>query len=110
MWRKMADSCGSGWRIITRWRKWNDCWRRLRRLRDNLLPAKFLDLITFRNQDDTRHADEQAVFHNSWHVAQNPCQRRRIVDLAEVAIQDVMAFVGDKRFAVGRLATLNLRP
>src|SRR5258708_979983 len=54
-----------------------------------------------RDQHDARHVNEQAVLHHARHVAEPASERWRVRDLAEAAVENVMAFVRDKRAAVG---------
>src|SRR5208282_6645911 len=57
--------------------------------------------VTFRDQHHACHANKQAVFHYARHIAELLSERWRVRDLAEAAIENVMAFVRDKRAVVG---------
>ena len=61
------------------------------------------------NQRHLRHSDKQAVLDHSGHASQFFCQRRRVGDFAEDAVQDVMAFIGDVGVAVRVAPQRNLR-
>src|SRR5215470_4584230 len=57
--------------------------------------AKLFDCPRFRHDDDVGHLYEEAVFHNAWHLAEGAGEAWRVGDFAEVAVEDVVAFIGD---------------
>jgi hypothetical protein len=62
--------------------------------------VEFGDFVAVGNEDDAGAVDEQAVLNDAGDVAEFERERRRIGNATEVAIEDVMAFVGDERLSV----------
>jgi hypothetical protein len=48
------------------------------------------------DENDAGAIDEEAVLDNAWDITQFRRKRRRVGDAAEVAVEDVVAFVGDE--------------
>ena len=71
--------------------------------------VEFGDFVAVSDEDDAGAIDEKTVFNDAGDIAEFSRQRRRIGDAAEVAIEDVMAFISDVRFAIGSLARLDFR-
>ena len=55
-------------------------------------------LTLFRHQNDTRHPNKQSVLDDTRHLAQRTRQGGRVGNSVEVAVEDVMTFVGEVRF------------
>lgn len=61
---------------------------------------EFGDFVAVGDEDDAGAIDEEAVFDDAGRVAKFARERRRIGDAAEVAVENVVAFVGDERFSI----------
>jgi len=61
------------------------------------------NLAAFSYQDYRGEVDEEAVLDDSWQVAESASERGWIGDLPEVAIENVVAFVGFVGHALGVL-------
>jgi hypothetical protein len=64
----------------------------------------FGDFVVVGYQGELGQTYEQAVFYYSGDVIQLSSQALGIADLAELAIQNVIAFIGDEGLAVGIFA------
>jgi hypothetical protein len=58
------------------------------------------DFVGVSNKDDAGAIDEEAMLDDAGNIAELARKSRRIGDAAEVAVEDVMAFVGDKGLSV----------
>src|SRR5579872_1516683 len=65
------------------------------------LPPQFFDPSVLRHQHHAGHPDKQSVLDDSRHIAKLARESRRIGNLAELAIQNVMPFIRNKYLAVG---------
>ena len=61
---------------------------------------EFGDFVAVGDEDDAGAVDEEAVFDDAGDVAEFARERRRIGNAAEVAVENVVAFVGDERLSV----------
>ena len=62
--------------------------------------VQFGDFIAVCYEDDAGTIDEEAVLDDAGDVAKFTGERRRVWNAAEVAVEDVMSFVGDERFSI----------
>src|SRR5581483_6855711 len=83
-----------------------------RRRRDRHIMSSFPklnDVSIFPDNRELRHADEQTVFDDARNPPQLLCERRWVGDFAEIAVKDVMSFVGYVWVAIGISSQFDLR-
>ena len=61
--------------------------------------VEFGDFVAVGDENDAGAIDEEAVLDDAGDVTEFARERRRVGDAAEVAVENVVAFVGDKRFS-----------
>ena len=61
---------------------------------------EFGDFVAVSDEDDAGAVDEEAVLDDARDIAEFARKRWRIGDAAKVAVEDVMAFVGDEGLSV----------